>query len=108
MAILTNQLHSIEPGCKIWLHIVNFNFENMYSKASFDAVIALYSVTGHTHTGYKARSVAETEVGTAMATTFAYDITHGSLTTSIVVLDRTTATYKRMYVSNGVLLVEDE
>ncbi len=107
MAVLSNGLHSIESGSIIWRHILNINFNNIYSKSSFDSTAALYADTIHTHTEYKDRTTAESDIDTAMASSFSYDIKYSDELKGIVLLDRTTATYKRLYVESGVLLSED-
>lgn len=107
MAVLFNGLHSIEVGSTIWRHILNINFNNIYSKGVFDVEAALYSAIVHTHSEYKDRAVAEGEITTAMSVDFGYDIKYRSELHGIVLLDRTTATYKRLYVESGVLLSED-
>ena len=108
MAVLSNTLYTIENGSKVWRHIINRNFNDVYSIAVLDSVLAGYSDTAHTHSEYKLRSVAETDVRTALSTSFGYDIATIGSSTGFVFLDRTTSTYKRLYVSDGVLLVEVE
>lgn len=106
MALLSNSLHSIEDGSKLWRHFINYDFNLVYSITTLDALLATYSDSVHTHSEYKLRSVAETDIHTAMDVTFTYDISFTSKTTGLVFKDRTTATYKRLYVDNGVLLIE--
>lgn len=107
MAVLANGFHTIEAGSILWRHIVNYDFNNMYSKAAFDALATLYSNDPHTHTEYKERAVAESDITTAMGTTFGYDLKYSGELRGFVLKDRTTAIYKRLYVDGGVLLTED-
>ncbi len=107
MALLENDLYTIEVGSKIWRHILNINFANIYSIAEVDSIILLYSDTVHSHTGYKDRTTAESEIAAAMEIAFDFDIKYSEDVHGIVMLDRTTATYKRLYVHSGSLLVED-
>lgn len=106
MAVEVNGTHSIESDSKIWRHLLNYNFNLIYTIGESDTLLALYSATSHTHVEYKLRTVAETDIATAMDVEFTYDMKFTSITTGLVMLDRTAATYQRLYVDNGVLLIE--
>ncbi len=107
MALEENGLYSIEVGSIVWRHLLNTNFNNIYSKGAFDIESALYSDTVHAHTGYKDRTIAESDITTSFDTIFNYDVRFSDGLVGIIILDRTTATYKRLYVEDGVLLSED-
>lgn len=107
MAELTNGLHTIEESARAWVHILNDMFRQVYAKTEFVDFSDGYSDDTHTHAIYKLSSTGESEVATIAQAVMNTDIKIIDIAKGVIFKDRTTATYKRMYVDNGTLLVEN-